>query len=201
MTSPAAAGAEDEDALLRRFQDESRAAHRARSLALVGFMGAGKTSLGQAVAQDLGRPFVDTDVELERRGGRAIADYFAAGKEAVFRTLEAEVIADLVAEPPCVLSLGGGALLNAGTRRLLLERCFVVHLFVSWADVRDALPALKATRPLLQERTDAEIHELYVRRQWTYRTAHLRIDAPRTSVTEAAARVLSLLAADRSPVL
>jgi shikimate kinase len=156
-------------------------------------MGAGKSSLGCIIADELGRPYVDTDVEVERRGGRAIADYFAAGEVPAFRALEVQVIRDLVEGPPAVLSPGGGALLDPGTRALLLERCFVVHLFVSWSDVRASLPELRRTRPLLQDRSETEIHELYLRRQWTYRHAHLRIDAPRTSVADAAERVLSLM--------
>jgi shikimate kinase len=183
---------EDEDGLLGRLHAESRARHLARPLALVGFMGAGKSSLGREIASALGRPFLDSDVEVERRGGRAIADYFAAGEAPLFRALEAEVVRDLAHGPPAVLSLGGGALLDPGTRALLLERCFVVHLFVSWPEVRAALPALRGTRPNLQGRTETEVHELYLARQWTYRGAHLRIDAPRTSVAEAAERVLAV---------
>jgi shikimate kinase len=187
------AWSQDEERLLERIHSEARALHLARSLALVGFMGAGKTSLGRLVAEGLGRPFVDTDEEVERRGGRPIPAWFAAGDEAGFRELEARVARDLVEGPPVVLSLGGGALGRTDTRDLLLERCFVVHLHVPWPDVRAALPELRTTRPLLQGRSETEIHDLWLRRQATYRSAHLRIDAPRTSVAEAAERVLTLL--------
>ena len=183
---------EDEDALLGRMHAEWRAGHLARPLALVGFMGAGKSSLGREIARRLERPFHDTDEEVERRGGRAIADYFAAGEAPRFRALEAEVVRELASGPPAVLSLGGGALLDPVSRALLLERCFVVHLFVSWPEVRAALPALRGTRPNLQGRTETEVHELYLARLQTYRGAHLRIDAPRTSVAEAAEHVLAV---------
>jgi shikimate kinase len=192
--------AEDEDALLGRLNMEWRARHLARPLAFVGFMGAGKSSLGELIAGELKRPYVDTDEEVERRGARSIADYFAAGDVPAFRALEAQVVLDLLEGPPAVLALGGGALLDARTRRALFERSFVVHLFVSWPHVRASLPLLRATRPLLQDRSESEIHELYLRRQWTYRKAHLRIDAPRTSVAEAAERVLSLLVAGEAPI-
>jgi shikimate kinase len=174
---------------------ESREGHLARHLALIGFMGAGKSTLGRAIAREMGRPYLDTDHEVESRLGRTIVDLFAAGEEATFRRVEAEVVNDLVRRPPAVLSLGGGALHDAGTRATLFDRCFVVHLFVSWADVRQALPTLVANRPLLQGRSESDVHELYVKRQSTYRDAHLRVDAPRGDVTAAAKHVLSLLTA------
>jgi shikimate kinase len=195
VTDLAVTWAEDDDALLGRLQTEWRSRRLARPLSLVGFMGSGKSTVGRAIAGELGRPFVDTDQQVESRGGRPIADYFAADEVAAFRALEAEVVRELAGGPPAVLALGGGALLDARTRATLLERTFVVHLFVSWPHVRASLPSLRRTRPLLQDRSEAEIHELYLRRQWTYRQAHLRIDVPRTSVAEAADRVMSLLLA------
>jgi shikimate kinase len=167
----------------------------ARHLALVGFMGAGKSTLGLAIAREMGRPCFDTDHEVESRLGRTIVDLFAGGEEATFRRVEAEVVTDLVERPPAVLSLGGGALDDPGTRSTLFDRCLVVHLFVSWDDIRLALPGLVANRPLLQGRSESEIHELYVKRQRTYRDAHLRVDAPRGDVNAAARHVLSMLTA------
>jgi shikimate kinase len=174
---------------------ESRGDCLARHLALIGFMGAGKSTLGRAIAREMGRPCFDTDHEVESRLGRTIVDLFAAGEEAMFRRVEAEVVNDLVRRPPAVLALGGGALHDSGTRATLFDRCFVVHLFVSWADVRRALPTLVANRPLLQGRSESDIHELYLKRQGTYANAHLRVDAPRGDVTAAAKHVLSLLTA------
>jgi shikimate kinase len=173
---------------------------RSRHLALIGFMGAGKSTLGPAIAREIGRPWFDTDHEVESRLGRTIVDLFSAGEEATFRRVEAEVVTDLVQRPPAVLSLGGGALHDSGARATLFDRCLVVHLFVSWADVRQALPTLVANRPLLQGRSESDIHELYLTRQETYRDAHLRVDAPRGDVTAAARHVLSLLtAAEEGP--
>jgi shikimate kinase len=98
-----------------------------------------------------------------------------------------------------VLSLGGGALEDADTRTVLFERAFVVNLAVSWRDVQAELPTLMRTRPLLQNRTEGEIHELFLRRQATYRKAHLRIRAPRGDVEAAAEYVLSVVAAPSGP--
>ena len=169
-----------------------RMAAAERHIALVGFMGSGKSSLGPPIAQALGRPFFDTDTEVERRG-RTIVDFFAAGEEPAFRALEAEIVRELVAGPPAVLSLGGGALQNDGTRALLAERSLMVHLVVPWEVVRAALPVLVATRPLLQGRSELEIHQLFMRRERSYAAAHLRVEVPRTDVAAAATHVLAEL--------
>jgi shikimate kinase len=186
----------DEDRLLARMHSEDRGRRLAGHLAFIGFMGAGKSSLGRLIAERIGRPFFDTDVVVEERSGRAIADFFASGEEPAFRALERETIAELLERPPLVLALGGGALQDRQTRRLLFERGFVVHLFVSWAHVRACLPALVDGRPLLQDRSASEVYDLYLRRQQTYRDAHLRIDAPRGDLAAAADEVCARLFAE-----
>ena len=112
-----------------------------KHLALVGFMGAGKTTIGREVAARIDRPFVDTDEELERRHG-SIAKIFDERGEAEFRALEEVVVAEaLAASEPAVLALGGGAVVSEATRRLV-RRAHVVHLVVdvsaAWERVRDA---------------------------------------------------------------
>ncbi|MDT8367902.1 MAG: shikimate kinase [Longimicrobiales bacterium] len=80
-----------------------------RALVLVGFMGAGKTTVGRALAERLGWCFLDADAELERVGGRPIADYFAAGEETDFREMEARVVSELASRSGSfVLATGGG---------------------------------------------------------------------------------------------
>lgn len=163
-------------------------------IAFVGFMGAGKSTTAELVAQRLGRPWFDTDEVIVERCGRSIPELFAAGEEARFRALEKEVVGELLDGPPSVLSLGGGALEDPETRALLLARALVVWLEVSWSEVRAELPSLMQTRPLLQDRTEDEIHELFERRQGTYDQAHLRLHAPRGQLGAVAERVVSELA-------
>jgi shikimate kinase len=165
-----------------------------RHIALAGFMGSGKSSLGPPIARELGRPFFDTDVEVERRG-RTIVDFFAAGEERAFRTLEAQVVRELVAGPPAVIALGGGALQEDSTRELLAERALLVHLAVPWEAVRAELPALMATRPLLQGRSELEIHQLFLRRERNYARADMRVEVKREGVEPAAQTVLEHLRA------
>jgi shikimate kinase / 3-dehydroquinate synthase len=102
-----------------------------RHLALAGFMGAGKTTIGRTVAAGLERPFVDLDEELERRTGSSVAELFEASGEPGFRSLEEEVVAEVLGRAaPAVVALGGGAVLSERTRALLSERAFTVLLDV-----------------------------------------------------------------------
>jgi shikimate kinase / 3-dehydroquinate synthase len=101
-----------------------------RHLALVGFMGAGKTTIGREVARLTERPFVDTDDEIERRFG-PIAQIFEGRGEEEFRRLEEAVVAEHLASPELkVLALGGGAVLAPGTRELLARTAFTVWIQV-----------------------------------------------------------------------
>jgi shikimate kinase len=190
-----APGGDPAEALLRGAHAELRADRLSRHIAFVGFMGAGKSTMAERTARRLGRAWFDTDDVIVQRCGRSIPELFAAGEQDHFRALEKQVIAELLAGDPAVLSLGGGALEDAGTRTVLFERAFVVNLAVSWRDVQAELPTLMRTRPLLQDRSEGEIHELFLRRQATYRKAHLRIRAPRGDVETAAEYVLSVVTA------
>lgn len=98
-----------------------------RHLALTGFMGAGKSTLGAEVARRLGRGFIDLDREIEARTGIPITELFARDGEPAFRALEESVAASVLDAPePAVIALGGGAVLSAETRECLRRRAFTV---------------------------------------------------------------------------
>jgi shikimate kinase/3-dehydroquinate synthase len=112
-----------------------------RHLALAGFMGAGKTSLGERVADRLQRPFVDVDAEVEARTGKSIEAVFAERGESGFRGLEEERALEVLGRAePHVVALGGGAVLSPSTRSELARRAFTVVLDVdadlAWERVR-----------------------------------------------------------------
>ena len=136
-----------------------------RHLALVGFMGAGKSTLGREVAARLGRTFVDVDRTIVDRAGISIPELFATKGEPEFRRAEAEAVRDLLAAPdPSVLALGGGAVTHPETRDLLqVARTVLVVIDVetAWARVRGT------SRPLA--RNEAEFRRLYEERQPLYR--------------------------------
>lgn len=139
--------------LAESLRDRARAALGQRNLVFVGLMGAGKSSIGRPVAQQLGLPFVDTDVEIERVSRMTIAELFAAYGEQEFRALETRVIKRLLKGGPRVVSTGGGAFINESTRlhvkRGSLSVWLKADLDVLWERVnkRDTRPLLKTENP------------------------------------------------------
>ena len=88
-------------------------------IVLVGFMGAGKTTVGTLLAARLGLPFADTDHVIEQRAARPVRQIFAEDGEPAFRVLEHQVVTELLTGPAVVLALGGGAAEHPGTRAVL----------------------------------------------------------------------------------
>ena len=100
-------------------------------IVLVGFMGAGKTTVGHLLAERLALPFTDSDEVIEQRAGRSVPRIFAEDGEPAFRALEHQVIADLLDGPELVLALGGGAAEHPQTRQHLAA-AQVVYLQVGY---------------------------------------------------------------------
>jgi shikimate kinase len=125
------------------------AALGARSIVLVGMMGAGKSSIGRRLALRLGIPFVDADVEIEKAAGMAIPDIFAIHGEADFRAGEARVIARLLESTPQVLATGGGAFMNPDTRALVAAKGVSIWLKADF-DVLMRRIRRRHDRPLLK---------------------------------------------------
>ncbi|WP_454852220.1 shikimate kinase [Rhizobium binxianense] len=134
-------------------RDRARAALGSRNLILVGLMGAGKSSVGRIVAHQLGIPFIDSDIEIERVSRMTIAELFAAYGEEEFRALETRVMKRLLKDGPRVVSTGGGAFINERTRRRIkkggLSVWLKADLDVLWDRVnkRDTRPLLKTENP------------------------------------------------------
>jgi shikimate kinase len=100
----------------------------ARSIVLIGLMGAGKTSIGRRLAKRLGLAFVDTDDEIVKAAGCSVQEIFTRYGEPAFRDGERRVIARLLAESPRVMATGGGAFLDPNTRERLRARAITVWL-------------------------------------------------------------------------
>ena len=164
-----------------------------RPIALAGFMGVGKSTLGRLLAESLDREFLDTDREVQAISGQTPNDFFARGDEVGFRRIEAQVIRDLMRRGPVVISLGGGALLDPASRRLLHRQTALVHLHVSWNDLRVHLAEIAEGRPLLEGKSEPEIHRMYLARLQTYQGAMLRITVSRVSIPEAMRTILTAL--------
>ena len=130
---------------------------------LVGFMGAGKTTVGHIMAERLGLPFVDSDVLIEQRQGREIREIFRAEGEPYFRQLEHDTVAGLIRGPDAVIALGGGAVEDPRSRAVL-RNTRVVYLRVSYDE---ALARVKSDefRPMLHR---PDLDEVYRRRAPAY---------------------------------
>jgi shikimate kinase len=121
---------------------------RDRTIALVGLMGAGKTSVGRRLAEALNLPFRDGDDEVERAAGMTVPEIFELYGETPFREAERRVIARLLGGPPHVLGTGGGAFMDPATRALMREKALVVWLKAD-VEVLAKRVARKGNRPLL----------------------------------------------------
>ena len=164
-----------------------------RPLALVGFMGIGKTTVGGELSRRLGWPLLDTDHEVEARSNMTIREIFDWFGEARFRELEHDVIAAEAARRRRILSLGGGAFLQGANRELLLARCTVVYLAAPWSYVARIVQRLKNTRPLLRGRSPRELEQLFDTRHPVYDQAHVRVAVPGRRPAEVATRLLALV--------
>ncbi|MGZ8312678.1 MAG: shikimate kinase [Allosphingosinicella sp.] len=172
--------------------------HLDRSIALVGLMGAGKSSVGRRLARRLRRPFVDSDDEIELAAGLSIAEIFERHGEAQFRDGERRVIARLVAGPPQVIATGGGAFIDPDTRSLLLERCIVVWLEAG-VETLAARVGRKESRPLLRGKNAREVlAELAERRNPIYAQAHLTVQSGEEPHEHLVEQILSGLAGRRA---
>ena len=169
-----------------------------RGIALVGYRGTGKSTVGRIVAGRLGRPFVDADTALEARFGRPIREIFWDLGEPVFRDWEEQVLADLTAGGDLVLATGGGAVLRGSNCKAL--RAFG---FVAWLSAPPGLlaarlganPAAVAGRPALTGAgTLGEIAEVLAAREPLYReAADVEVPTEGRSPSEVAEAVIAAL--------
>ena len=139
-----------------------------RPIVMVGLMGAGKTSIGRALARRLKIPFVDSDKEIEAAAGCSVVDIFAMYGEAEFRRVEHRVMKRLLDTPPAckVISTGEGAFITPAVREMVLGRAITIwlkadlELLVKRTNFRDTRPQLlntdsrKILAQLIKERYD-----------------------------------------------
>ncbi len=165
--------AEDRSSTLKT--DRNEAAWTNRTVALVGLMGAGKSTVGRRLAGKLGRPFVDSDDEIEKAAGLAVADIFALHGEEEFRRVEHKVLERLLAGPPQVLATGGGAYLKAETREMMRQNAVTIWLNADLETLWKRV-SRRNHRPLLR-RPDAKqvLSSLFDERRPIYELADLTV--------------------------
>ncbi len=148
-----------------------------QNIALIGLMGAGKTTIGKRLSHALGAEFYDSDHLVVERIGMEISDVFAQKGEAYFRQLEREIIADNLVWPPHILATGGGAYIQEETRHLLQERAVTVWLKAEFEVLLERV-SRKNTRPLLEQGDKAQIlRELMEARYPLYEQADITIES------------------------
>ena len=162
---------------------------------VVGLMGSGKTTIGRILARKLGKTFIDSDHEIERRTGATIPWIFEIEGEQSFRRREADVIRDLTGQEGIVLATGGGAILNAESRAYLKQRGTVVYLRASVGSIM-ARTAHDKNRPLLQTADPRRrLEELTEQREPFYQeVADVVIDTGRPNVQSMVQTILMQLA-------
>ena len=160
------------------------------NIALIGFMGTGKTSVGRLVADQLHFEYLDTDELIQTQTGRTITEIFAMDGEPVFRALEQKIVEELASRVKTVIATGGGLPVNPNNLASLKAHALVVSLWSSpekiWERVRH-----QSHRPLLHdENPQAKIRELLAAREPFYKQADVLLNTDLRSVREVAQQVV-----------
>ena len=164
-----------------------------RSIVLVGLMGAGKTCIGRRLAARLGLGFTDADQEIEAAAGCSIEDFFAEHGEAAFRDGERRVIKRLLAGAPRVVSTGGGAFMDAGTRAEIRARGISLWLRAD-LDLLLKRTSRRKNRPLLKRGDPRQILDRLIQERYpVYAEADTvvdSVDGPPEVTVERSARAI-----------
>ena len=163
-----------------------------KPIALTGFMGSGKSTVGKALATRLGCDFVDLDAQIVARCGKSIPEIFACG-EATFREAEFQTLRALLEERKgkLVIALGGGCITHTPSRELILGCCRSIYLHASLDCIRKRIGPSDSNRPLF---SNAEA--LYSERQALYQQAEISVETDDTPVYEIVNRLVRILEID-----
>ncbi|ESQ87693.1 shikimate kinase [Asticcacaulis sp. AC460] len=166
-----------------------------KTVALVGLMGVGKTTIGKRLAEHFALPFVDADEEIEKAAGQSIADIFAHYGEKGFREGEERVISRLLDSPAHILATGGGALTSAKTRDNLKAKAITVWLKTD-LKVLARRVANKPHRPLLKDRSPMDVLREHAKNRYPlYQIADVVVDTGDQSHSKSMDMVLNALKA------
>jgi shikimate kinase len=141
---------------------------------IIGFMGAGKTTIGKSLSDKLSLPFLDTDITIEKQHGLTIAKIFEQKGEHYFRTLESKLIANLPIEPS-IISCGGGFPCYNDNILKLKKLGKVIYLNADFETIYSRISE-NDSRPLIQHKSKQEIHDIYTNRKLYYQLSDIQID-------------------------
>jgi shikimate kinase len=160
-----------------------------KPLALVGFMGSGKSVVGARVAELAGSPFHDLDLMVEDEAGMVIPDIFSTQGEAAFRAFEKAILPRAL-EPGAVVALGGGVVMDDANWSLVMERSIPVYLEVPFTTLWQRVRAQQG-RPLIAGRSQSDVEALFEARRSRYELSPHRVMASRP-IRDVAEEVLRL---------
>ncbi len=162
-----------------------------KNIAIIGFMGAGKSTVGRLVAERLGKPFIDLDVEVEREAGLSVADIFTREGEKGFRERESQALKSALSREGVVIACGGGVVTVEENVALLRERALVFCLAVSPEVALRRVEKGGRSRPLLHgDDSAARARLLMEKRRKAYAdTAHEVIDTDAAAPVEIAEEI------------
>lgn len=171
---------------------------RHQRIALLGLRGAGKSTLGRALARHLHRPFVELDARIEVAAGLSLAEIFELHGEQYFRRTEREVLTRFLAEErAAVVATGGGLVMEPETFDMLRAGCLTVWLRADPADHYNRVLQQGDRRPMADNpHAMAELKTLLAQRAPLYRRANLKVDTSKLDVPAALARITGQLPAD-----
>ncbi|MEC5425377.1 shikimate kinase [Virgibacillus sp. C22-A2] len=164
-----------------------------KSIALIGFMGVGKTTIGRLVAQRLQRDFIDIDKEIERKYEMTPSEIFKIHGEHTFRKTERKMVSHFAKQELKVISLGGGAFLQDEIKHISLKENIVIFLDISWESWKERSSILIDRRPVLHGKNTTEMKELYYKRKELYAHHHLKVTTDDLSIEEVTDLVIDSL--------
>lgn len=170
------------------------------NVALIGFMGVGKTAVGEALAKKLNRKFVELDLLIERKAGKSIPEIFQQDGEVAFRELEIEVTKQIAKEKYLVIACGGGVVLNKINIDRLREESRIVYLSASPRVILKRISGERGERPLLKVDNPTLTIQGFLRfRKPFYETAtDITIDTSKLDIDSVAEQIISRLKEDES---
>ena len=165
------------------------------SLALIGFMGTGKTVVAKALARRLNKEFIELDSLIQEKAGKDIPEIFQQDGEAAFRRLETEVTGQVAGRKNAVIAGGGGIVLNKINIEYLKKECVIVYLTASPEVILKRTANAKNKRPLLEVADKAQrVRELLKQRQPLYeQAADIKIDTSGLNINSIAEQIISEL--------
>ncbi len=164
-------------------------------VALIGFMGTGKTEVGGMLARKLGKVFIESDALIEEKAGKSIPEIFRDSGEAAFRELEIEVIKELVGRKNAVIACGGGVVLNTINIERLRRECVIVLLTASPDVILKRTSGDEGGRPLLavDDRLRQISELLKYRRPFYGRAADITVNTSRLTPEGVVKRIIGKL--------